>query len=585
MSGGPSHAYLAQLAASLKGSGQAREVGGDVNGFLPPMVPDAGGGYPALGQVANAPPPPPPGAPFGPPPPPPGTSSPNEDPIGLVGRAAPAMSQGPSPQYHVGEEPAPEAKHEPPRDDVIVRPVGGGKGTPAHEAMNKGPQQLGHYMAAFDAQEGAAHSQNLRTQLQASREEAMYAEEANAAHEREVQAQASIVRRQEEMRQREDQFRDQVDMLSQQHLDQGRYFANMGTGEKIATTILLGIGGGLSMIAGPNAITRSVNKSIDRDVDAQKFDYDAGLTRAKNLHTAYSMLMDRYHEEDIARAGARTAALDYTLARANGMRAQWKGTESANALDAVVGKLGADRENTMGNATTLVAATAGGGANEVWVRGRGGMHKLAGLKTNAEADKIDIEHNIKQREKTDDEDHKGDIASTLQDQKARAAAAKQKANGKNPDNLYATHMAFLDNAENNLVEGTGKGLNGKPRRADIPGSGSSKVWGSTLAGGVMPDAQAYEAEIDAYNANLLTMLKHWTKDEDGRPDANMARDLKEAFKLTTNMRDNAANKAHKIQLAREYVQQRALSSGASNAGSVPTARTPDRADDLIDEAP
>ncbi len=590
--GGPSAGYLAQLQAALAASGQSRAAGGDVNGVspfgltaaapptMPAMVPDAGGGYPSLGALAQAPPPP--ALAPAPAPAPPGPSSPNEDPARMMSIAPPQMSQGPAP-YHVGvQQPGPEGIDE--RNlypnDVEIRPVGGGKGTPAHEAMNKGPVQLGHYMAAFDSEEEAARKQDLRTQMQAMHEEDMYAEHARAAQAREAAAQAAVARRSLEMQRTENQFREQVDNLSQQHLDQGRLFANMSTGQKIATSILLGLG---ASGGGPNPILDQINKKIDRDLDAQKFDYDAGMNRAKGLHTAYSMLMDRYHEEDIALAGARTAALDYALAQVNGMKAQWKGTDSANTLDAIGGKLGADRENTLGNAMTIVAATAGGGGNEVWVRGRGGMQKLPGLKTDKEASDYYINHDAKQREAYDTSTTKAGEALTLEDRKAQHAREKQKANGKDPGNLYNVHQAFLNSAERDLVEGTGKDIEGKARRPNIPGSTSAKTPLTLLGGAIAPDSNDYEVAIRGYNAQLQPLINHWTRDEEGKIMQGASNDTYGKLKLTPGMSDR--EKAHNIQLAREYVAERAKSQSVPQAGHVPEAGPPDRANKLFDEEP
>ncbi len=539
--GGPSEGFLSQLGAALQLNGQAREDGGDVEGTEWGPLADA----PSYsGEPAAAAP----------------LSSSNEDPGRMMSGGGPQASVMPPDRQMVSfqrgdGEPIPGSPPSDARDyltnDVVVRAVGGGGGTPAHEAMNKGPEQLGHYMAAFDAPEGAARSQDFRNQLQASHEEAMYAEAAHAAQERETQAKASLVRRQEEMRRTEGQFREQVDMLSQQHLDQGRLFANMGTGEKIVTTLLLGLG---SLGGGPNPVVEAINKKVDRDIQAQKFDYDTGMNRAKGLHTAYGMLMDRYHEEDIALAGARTAALDFVMAKANGMRAEWKGTESANTLDAVRGKLDADRHNTMGNAITLIAATAGGGGYEVSVRDRGGMQKLAGNLTAEQARKVQIEQGAKVHEKTEHENTKGGIAATV-------AALKAKKDGKETPlekatRVFNVHSAYLDKAASELV-------------GDVPGSTSSKIPGaSTLPFGT--DARQYQVKLDEYNLMADAILSHALKDANGgRPPASELKRNFDRVEITARTPDDA--KLARIKLLRNYSDEAAKSDGVVGAGLPPAA--------------
>ncbi len=445
--------------------------------------------------------------------------------------------------------------------------------------MNKGPKQLGHYMAAFDAPEEAAKSQDFRNQLQASHEEAMYAEAAHAAQEREIQAKATLARRQEEMRRTENEFRSQVDTLSQQHLDQGRLFANMGTGEKLVTSLILNLGSGLGL----KPMVAEIHKKVERDLDAQKFDYDTGMNRAKGLHTAYSMLMDRYGQEDIALAGARASALDFVLAKANGMRAQWKGTESANDLDAAMGKLGADRENTMGNAITLAAATAGGGGNEVWLRGRNGMRKLPGLKTDKEASGYLVDREVKEREKRDDEEHKGGIALVAEDQKAQHAlekqAAKQKGGGADAVNAYNVDMDFLKRASRDLVES-----DLPDRRSSIPGATSVHARVMRWAGAGAPDTNAYSISIEDHNAKLRSKFLQWMKLTEGRlPSSEQLDHAVKPYLLKEDMWDG--EKTLRLQKTGQAIEEYAKKKGVNTGSQVPDAGTAAPADDLLDEAP
>ncbi len=84
-----------------------------------------------------------------------------------------------------------------------------------------------------------------------------------------------------------------------------RVFENMGTGERIKTTLGLLLGGlGSGFTGGPNAALEMLNKKIDRDIDAQK-------TNLGKKHNLLGVLHQQYGDTAMADGMARVMQRDY----------------------------------------------------------------------------------------------------------------------------------------------------------------------------------------------------------------------------------------------------------------------------------
>lgn len=303
------------------------------------------------------------------------------------------------PQAQAAPMPSPPPEDVDPRQ-VEFRPMGGG-GKPAHEDPTRGPKQNAHLLAAFDPPAEAAQNIGLRNAMQANQEEVMYERQAEAAQQRQDAAERVAIRRQQEMQALHADYSDQVAKLGQMHLDQGRWWGNLSTGDKIGNTLAVLLGG----FGGAGAAFSRVASQIDQDIEAQKFDYKAQSDQLSGKKTAFGMLMDRYQSEDAATAAARAAALDFTAAKVNGMRASWKGTESANETDAFLGKLASDRENTIAAGFKLIPAQAGGAKYQMAIRG----HVAPGLFSEKDAQANFLKYQSDPAVKTDETITKGEV--------------------------------------------------------------------------------------------------------------------------------------------------------------------------------
>lgn len=384
---GPSQAWLQSGMPDLSGMGI---------GTPPPAGPVF---VPLGGPPAPVPAPEP--MPAGPPAPPP---PPAPAPAPVAAPAAPA--------------PAPQQQAAPMPPDVQFVRVGGGS-SPAREAPTMGPQQQGHLLASFAPQERAAEAIADRTQQQAINEQVVYQQQAEAAQARQEAAVAVKQRRTDELESLQQDYSDTVAKLGQMHLDSNRWWATKTTGDKIATGILAFLGGlGAMGTGGPNLAWEAIRRDMDADIEAQKFDYQTQMDRAKGAQNAFAMAMDRYGSEDAATAAARAAALDFAQAKVGQLQGQWKGIDAQNAADDLRGRIAAEREKTIASGFRYVPATQQASRYAMMVRGQ----MMPGTVSEEKAQEAWFKHQVDPAERVDEEMVKGGIKAATE----KAAAGSKK---------------------------------------------------------------------------------------------------------------------------------------------------------------
>lgn len=136
--------------------------------------------------------------------------------------------------------------------------------------------------------------------------------------------------------------------IMNQKIDPNRLWNSSSTGNKIAASIGLILGGiGAGLTHGPNAALDVMQKAIDRDVDSQKADLG-------KKQTLYSMNMDRYKNADQAYAATMLnygnvakALIDQTAARSGSQsamsQAQLMGAQIDERLAPIQQKLAIDK--------------------------------------------------------------------------------------------------------------------------------------------------------------------------------------------------------------------------------------------------
>jgi hypothetical protein len=251
-----------------------------------------------------------------------------------------------------------------------------------------------------------------RSQEQALREQQMYEHEANVALERQAAFERQAARRAQELQMLQADYQQTISDLSRFKVDNNRVWNNTSTLDKIGATLLAIIGGAAAGPGGNNIVLQSLMGTINEDVDNQKRAYEAGLDFAKGQQTAYGMANAAYH-------AAMAAGQEAVAMKIAGMKAQWKGTESANQADAVAGDLLFKADQNAAAGLKYLQPTMGSTKYKMKIRGQ----EVPGLVSEDKAQGYTIEHAVKPAERADDELLKGGVQSKLQSQKAQAERA------------------------------------------------------------------------------------------------------------------------------------------------------------------
>lgn len=308
---------------------------------------------PPVASVAPPPPPPPPAGPQGyedplkgmsvagaPPPPPP------------VSGDARLKSGGPDRPFNVGVI---EGKPPPAR----FTPFGGGV-VPAHELERRGPSLRNAEESRNAEFAGAIDAVRERGAQTSAMDFALALDQERKANIRQDAADYSAAERTQELADRQADFDQSVKALSRQAMDPDRFWASRNTGQKIASVVSVALGGFLQgMRGGPNVGLEILNRHIDNDIKAQEFAYNATRDTVAAKQTAFGLAMQKYQNEDAARAAARAAALDAVQAQVAQQAALWKGTDSQNRADMAMAALQDEKMKQIAQGILFLPATQG----------------------------------------------------------------------------------------------------------------------------------------------------------------------------------------------------------------------------------
>lgn len=166
----------------------------------------------------------------------------------------------------------------------------------ATAAVNDYAQSASDLMAAT-----AAHNNSIAEQKASLAQQRFEDVEKDAAR-RELEA--------AELEGRRKSIRDEIDTLASQKVNSGRFYQNMGTGDKVLAAISVALGGFASAMQGQpgqNAALNIIDKAVQRDIDEQ----------IKNLDN--SRQVTALKDQDLARliqiTGSKQAARDALMAK------------------------------------------------------------------------------------------------------------------------------------------------------------------------------------------------------------------------------------------------------------------------------
>lgn len=195
--------------------------------------------------------------------------------------------------------------------DSLVRPASA-SANPA-QAPNPYDQELAQTNQAFQQERDAANQvANAR-----GTEESQAAHSVDQAVTNLNALQAKWQQRESDWHQQSQQYVEQMNNFVKQQIsapgiDPHRYMNSLSTGGKIAAAVSLlfgGIAGGMNG-SGGNVALDIIKRNVDRDVEAQKFDYERNQSNVRNQMSLYGMLRDQFGDDRNAELATRSGMLE-----------------------------------------------------------------------------------------------------------------------------------------------------------------------------------------------------------------------------------------------------------------------------------
>lgn len=227
----------------------------------------------------------------------------------------------------------------PPQDDQVTfaQPGGGGMvgpqyvNIPGHDMPLVSPETRALVDAGPRAELGAVNAQAGADQAKVDASQQIAMARA-AAYDRLVQQQQQREQqRQAVLRQQENDMDRVSDQVSRTMIDPDHLWSTKNAAQKIAGFVAAMAGGYLAgKHGGPNQYLESLDKEIDRDIAAQKANYEIKKGKLTDLRSVYAQKMQRFGDERAAEAAAKNDMLAAVMARGDAIAAN-ADSEQVNA--------------------------------------------------------------------------------------------------------------------------------------------------------------------------------------------------------------------------------------------------------------
>lgn len=136
----------------------------------------------------------------------------------------------------------------------------------------------------------------------------------------------------------------QADTLAKSDVDPNRLYRNQDTASQIAAGFAVGLGGLAQGLAGlkENPAIATIDRAIDRDIDAQKLDIEKKRSAVSATGTLYGQMMEQFRDERTATEATRMMLLKTTEMKLQKIAAGTRSDEvRANAMQ-MLGQLRAE---------------------------------------------------------------------------------------------------------------------------------------------------------------------------------------------------------------------------------------------------
>lgn len=247
---------------------------------------------------------------------------------------------------------------------------GGGGGAPAgpQETSKIGPTVRAGYEKAFQSELDAANQNAADIQRQYTEARQFWEGQAADQFAQNDAQQAAALAQQQHILQTRQNYEDTANMVSNVRIDPERFWNNKSTEDKVFSTIGLMLGALAGGKSGRNQALEMLNHQIDRDIDAQKKNWEIMSTKEGAAKNAFGMAMQQVGDIRAAEAITRAGISDALKYKVEALAAKAKGTEAQNNARTLLAALDMQKAKFIDQATAY--GVAGGG-------GSGGMKKLA----------------------------------------------------------------------------------------------------------------------------------------------------------------------------------------------------------------
>lgn len=233
-----------------------------------------------------------------------------------MAKAKPKAIEGPKVLYGPPSPPAAPAKAAvPSNDDPVysleqVTAVGRAPSSPAPAKQGLGAGLLSGMDSAYNLQQQGVLAQ-AKAESDKSLETAK-AIESNMAQIDKVnaQTQANEAKRNQDFQQKLVDYQTALDDFSSKEVDPDRYYKSLSTGKKVLYGISAFLGGVGGADASENPALQMLRQAIDNDINAQKSDIETKRAVVGAKQNIMSFMRDKFQDERMAEAAARTAIMD-----------------------------------------------------------------------------------------------------------------------------------------------------------------------------------------------------------------------------------------------------------------------------------
>lgn len=240
---------------------------------------------------------------------------------------------------------------------------GGGGGAPAgpQETSKIGPTVRAGYEKAFASELDAANKNAADIQKQYAEARQFWEGQAADQFAQNDAQQAAEMERQQHILNTRNNYENTANMVSNVRIDPERFWNNKSTEDKVLSTIGLMLGALAGGKSGRNQALEMLNHQIDRDIDAQKKNWEIMSTKEGAAKNAFGMAMQQVGDMRAADAITRAGIADALKYKVEAMASQAKGTEAQNNARTLLAALDMQKAKFIDQATAYGVAGGGGG--------------------------------------------------------------------------------------------------------------------------------------------------------------------------------------------------------------------------------